>query len=50
MSIDQDLKGLLCEAPGRCVPYAVVEGDGGVRRRCSDADAPLTPVWLLQVW
>ncbi|TWW57189.1 Mitochondrial ubiquitin ligase activator of NFKB 1 [Takifugu flavidus] len=26
VSIDQDLKALLCEAPGRCVPYAVVEG------------------------
>lgn len=30
VSIDQDLKGLLCEAPGRCVPYAVVEGEGRV--------------------
>lgn len=35
VSIDQDLKGLLCEAPGRCVPYAVVEGEGHVRCRCS---------------
>lgn len=26
MSIDQDLKNILSETPGRCVPYAVVEG------------------------
>uniref|UniRef100_H3D4F1 RING-type E3 ubiquitin transferase n=1 Tax=Tetraodon nigroviridis TaxID=99883 RepID=H3D4F1_TETNG len=26
VSIEQDLKGLLSETPGRCVPYAVIEG------------------------
>ncbi|XP_072304918.1 mitochondrial ubiquitin ligase activator of NFKB 1 [Eucyclogobius newberryi] len=26
VSIDQDLKGILGETPGRCIPYAVVEG------------------------
>ncbi|KAM6928976.1 mitochondrial ubiquitin ligase activator of NFKB 1 isoform 1-T5 [Lycodopsis pacificus] len=26
VSIDQDLKNLLSETPGRCVPYAVIEG------------------------
>ncbi|XP_033825605.1 mitochondrial ubiquitin ligase activator of NFKB 1 [Periophthalmus magnuspinnatus] len=26
VSIDQDLKELLSEAPGKCVPYAVIEG------------------------
>ncbi|XP_017274607.1 mitochondrial ubiquitin ligase activator of NFKB 1 [Kryptolebias marmoratus] len=26
ISIDQDLKSLLSETPGRCVPYAVIEG------------------------
>lgn len=26
MSIDQDLKNILSETPGRCVPYAVIEG------------------------
>lgn len=26
VSIDQDLKTLLSETPGRCVPYAVIEG------------------------
>lgn len=32
VSIDQDLKGLLSETPGRCVPYAVIEGGGDVCR------------------
>ncbi|XP_012714620.2 mitochondrial ubiquitin ligase activator of NFKB 1 [Fundulus heteroclitus] len=26
VSIDQDLKAMLSEAPGKCVPYAVIEG------------------------
>ncbi|CAB1330013.1 unnamed protein product [Coregonus sp. 'balchen'] len=26
VSIDQDLKNILTEAPGKCVPYAVIEG------------------------
>lgn len=26
VSIDQDLKNILSETPGRCVPYAVIEG------------------------
>lgn len=26
VSIDQDLKNMLSETPGRCVPYAVIEG------------------------
>ncbi|KAJ0064900.1 hypothetical protein NL108_017358, partial [Boleophthalmus pectinirostris] len=26
VSIDQDLNELLSETPGRCVPYAVIEG------------------------
>lgn len=39
VSIDQDLKALLCEAPGRCVPYAVVEGEGAARCRCCVPDA-----------
>uniref|UniRef100_A0A3Q3KYM8 RING-type E3 ubiquitin transferase n=1 Tax=Mastacembelus armatus TaxID=205130 RepID=A0A3Q3KYM8_9TELE len=26
LSIDQDLKNILSETPGRCVPYAVIEG------------------------
>lgn len=26
VSIDQDLKNILTAAPGKCVPYAVIEG------------------------
>lgn len=26
VSIDQNLKAILSETPGRCVPYAVIEG------------------------
>lgn len=28
ISIDQNLKTILSEAPGKCVPYAVIEGIG----------------------
>lgn len=26
VSLDQDLKTILSETPGRCIPYAVIEG------------------------
>lgn len=26
MHLGEDLKGILSEAPGKCVPYAVIEG------------------------
>ncbi|KAM3824275.1 mitochondrial ubiquitin ligase activator of NFKB 1 isoform 1-T1 [Vipera latastei] len=43
VTLDQDLKGLLMEAPGKCVPYAVIEVSLGLIKR------PLGKTWSVVV-
>lgn len=35
--IDQDLKAILSDTPGRCVPYAVIEGESGYLESINEA-------------
>lgn len=44
VSIDQDLKNILSETPGRCVPYAVIEGELGHIESLKDLNSPCTVI------